>query len=212
MIGTAPVEVTAKVLQIGVGFASHPETLWASVRATAMARTGLHGATPDTVLLVTAAPAGLLPTIRSRCQTLLFFPVPDAAVRDHARARGPIEPGDLELVAALAGGSLARADAVLADLETERARVAQLFGALESGRLAEVVEKIDRAEARAVFALLAAALRDRLAGRDTALARRVPPGVDALRALDETLRHEIFLGLNAHVGLTVENALLKVAP
>ena len=37
-----------------MGFASHPDTLWASVRATAMARTGLHGATPDTVLLVTA--------------------------------------------------------------------------------------------------------------------------------------------------------------
>jgi hypothetical protein len=54
MIGTSPVEVTAKVLQVGVGFASHPDTLWASVRATAMARTGLHGATPDMVLLVTA--------------------------------------------------------------------------------------------------------------------------------------------------------------
>lgn len=54
MIGPAPVEIASKVLQIGVGFASHPETLWASVRATAMARTGLHGATPDMALLVTA--------------------------------------------------------------------------------------------------------------------------------------------------------------
>ena len=54
MIGIALVEAATKALQVGVGFASHPDTLWASVRATAMARTGLQGATPDVVLLVTA--------------------------------------------------------------------------------------------------------------------------------------------------------------
>ena len=54
MIGTAPVVAGTKTLQVGVGFASHPDTLWAAVRATAMARTGLHDATPDLVLLVTA--------------------------------------------------------------------------------------------------------------------------------------------------------------
>lgn len=54
MIGAAPVESGTKTLQVGVGFASHPDTLWAAVRATAMARTGLRDATPDLVLLVTA--------------------------------------------------------------------------------------------------------------------------------------------------------------
>ncbi len=54
MIGTVLVDSVTKALQVGVGFASHPDTLWASVRATAMARTGLQGATPDLVLLVTA--------------------------------------------------------------------------------------------------------------------------------------------------------------
>ena len=41
MIETSPVEIASKTLRIGVGFASHPETLWASLRATAIARTGL---------------------------------------------------------------------------------------------------------------------------------------------------------------------------
>jgi len=54
MIQLAPLEIATKALQVGVGFASHEDTLWASVRATAMARTGLQGAMPETVLLVTA--------------------------------------------------------------------------------------------------------------------------------------------------------------
>ena len=51
---TAAELATGRVLRVGVGFSSHPDTIWAAVRATAMARTGLHGATPDLVLLVTA--------------------------------------------------------------------------------------------------------------------------------------------------------------
>ncbi|MBF8287187.1 MAG: hypothetical protein HW381_295, partial [Candidatus Rokubacteria bacterium] len=51
----APLEVgIEKGLRVGVGFSSHPDTIWAAVRATAMARTGLQGATPDLVLLITA--------------------------------------------------------------------------------------------------------------------------------------------------------------
>src|SRR3989304_3042281 len=51
---TAAELATGRVLRVGVGFSSHPDTIWAAGRATAMARTGLHGATPDLVLLVTA--------------------------------------------------------------------------------------------------------------------------------------------------------------
>jgi DNA polymerase-3 subunit delta' len=163
-------------------------------------------------LLATAAPAGLAPTIRSRCQTLLFFPVPEAELREWVRAKHGLEGEDLDLVAALAAGSLARADSACRSLDAEKARLDRLSQALSGGDVARLVEKVERAEARAILELLAAALRDRLAGRESALARLVPPGVDALRGLDEVLRHEIQLGLNAHPGLTLENALLKVAP
>lgn len=47
-------ETHPATLRVGVGVASHSDTLWAAVRATAMARAGLGGATPDIVLLVTA--------------------------------------------------------------------------------------------------------------------------------------------------------------
>src|SRR2546421_3129642 len=66
MHATIPVETESKTLQIGIGFASHQDSMWAAVRATAMARTGLHGASPDLVLLVTAGvPAqDVVPLIR----------------------------------------------------------------------------------------------------------------------------------------------------
>src|SRR3989442_9073805 len=63
---TVPVETESRTLQIGIGFASHQDAIWAAVRATAMARSGLHGTSPDLVLLVTAGvPAqDVVPMIR----------------------------------------------------------------------------------------------------------------------------------------------------
>ena len=57
----------ARDLQIGVGLASHPDILWAAVRATAMARGGLSEATPDLAFVVTAGVAmgDVTRTIRS---------------------------------------------------------------------------------------------------------------------------------------------------
>src|SRR5256885_8227706 len=67
MLGTAPVEPLAKTLQVGVGFATHEDAIWAAVRATAMARAGLQGAAAEMVLLVTAGVPSqdTLPMIRS---------------------------------------------------------------------------------------------------------------------------------------------------
>jgi len=50
----APLEIGTKTLQVGVGFATHQDAIWAAVRATAMARAGLQGASAEMVLLVTA--------------------------------------------------------------------------------------------------------------------------------------------------------------
>src|SRR2546428_1945896 len=66
MYASIPVETESKTLKIGIGFASHQDAIWAAVRATAMARSGLHGTAPDLVLLVTAGvPAqDVVPMIR----------------------------------------------------------------------------------------------------------------------------------------------------
>jgi len=63
----APLEIGTKTLQVGVGFATHQDAIWAAVRATAMARAGLQGASAEMVLLVTAGVPSqdTMPMIRS---------------------------------------------------------------------------------------------------------------------------------------------------
>jgi DNA polymerase-3 subunit delta' len=66
---------------------------------------------PRTVLvLVSHAPGRLLPTIRSRCRRLTLAPLPESVMEAEIRSRAPDLAGqDLQLVAALAEGSLGHA-------------------------------------------------------------------------------------------------------
>src|SRR6185295_17465602 len=60
------------------------------------------------VMLVTASPQALLPTIRSRCQTLRIGALPAPLIEAHLREVG-IDADDAQLRASLSGGSLAQA-------------------------------------------------------------------------------------------------------
>jgi len=68
---------------------------------------------PDdtTLVLVSARPDLLLPTIRSRCARVAFGPLPDAAVAERLAAEGRA-PEEVRLAVALADGSLGRARAL----------------------------------------------------------------------------------------------------
>ena len=68
------------------------------------------------LVLVTASPQALLPTIRSRCQTLRLGPLPSALLEAHLRrAASGCPPAEARLRAALSGGSLGAALAFEAD-------------------------------------------------------------------------------------------------
>jgi DNA polymerase III subunit delta' len=94
------------------------------------------------VLLVTAAPQSLLPTIRSRCQTVRVGALPPALVQGYLEEHAGLSPDDAQLRAALAAGSLGQAlafesdayrgarDGVLKILETEPG--GDVMGRLES--------------------------------------------------------------------------------
>lgn len=73
-----------------------------------------------TLILVTASPDRLLPTIRSRCAKIPFGPLPLEVVARHLKTAHRYEPAAASLAAAMGGGSLARALAV--DLEGLGAR------------------------------------------------------------------------------------------
>src|SRR6516164_6012044 len=79
--------------------------------ANAMLKTLEEPPARTVVILVTAAPDDLLPTIRSRCQRIDFDPIADAVVRD-ALERDGIRADDAATLAALSGGQVGRARAL----------------------------------------------------------------------------------------------------
>jgi DNA polymerase-3 subunit delta' len=67
------------------------------------------------VMLVTASPQALLPTIRSRCQTVRVGALPSAMIEAHLRDHVGLDAVEAHLRASLSGGSLGQAIAFEAD-------------------------------------------------------------------------------------------------
>lgn len=133
------------------------------------------------VFLVTASPQALLPTIRSRCQTLRFGPLPQAALVAHLQERVGLTPEDARLRASLAGGSLGAALAFESD-EFRKLRD-ELLTILERAERFSVLERMEAADGLADhddLALVLTALRSLL--RDALALRAGAPAQSLLNA------------------------------
>lgn len=192
---------------------------------------------PQTVfLLVSHAPAGLLPTIRSRCRTLDLHPLDaDALARALAAAGAEIPPGAETALAELSGGSAGGALRLVAgDGLALYARIVAMFG---SGRaiarapmtgLAEACAGRANAEAYRLVLDLAQTLAARLAraaatgtvppeaapgeaGLFAAVARapaQAAPWAEALATIGATTRHAVAVNLDP--AQTVLNTFLEL--
>jgi DNA polymerase III subunit delta' len=117
------------------------------------------------IILVTAMPQSLLPTIRSRCQEMRFQPLPrHTLARALARKRG-ISDGDAWFLAALAQGSMGRG--LEMDAEQEKA---------ERDRLMDLWEGFSRLSVGEALALAESYAKDR-----ERLDRLIEIGVECLR-------------------------------
>ena len=72
------------------------------------------------LVLITARPAALLPTIRSRCQTIRFAPLAAAEIEKHLLGTKKVAPADAPLLARVARGSIGRAVDTNAEQYRER--------------------------------------------------------------------------------------------
>ena len=82
------------------------------------------------LFLITSRPDALLPTIRSRCQTLRFAPIATKEIENYLAAKKGFAPADAALSARLSNGKLG--NAVDSDLEKFRVSRAAMLGVLES--------------------------------------------------------------------------------
>lgn len=163
-----------------------------------------------TLILVTSLPSLLLPTIVSRCQTVLFF----ALKEDQVLAILKRDDADARLAASLADGSAGRAMELLEDLKEWGPESAELLDKVFKGDLNSVVEALtrirDTAKARAratrILQIVALALRDALRGRRTSALDADDLSDRLLLVLD----HISMIERNANVPLVVENALLRI--
>src|SRR5207244_8141328 len=119
---------------------------------------------PSAVLLLTAASAALLlPTVRSRCQTVRMDPLPPEAVVRVLTARG-VAPEQAALLAAEAEGSPGRALALAGD-EEARIRTAVLKalperGTSDAAALSALAQELSRGAVDAALGTTAAWYRD----------------------------------------------------
>src|SRR5205814_8529058 len=70
------------------------------------------------LILTTTNPTALLATIRSRCQTIRFAPIPREAIESFLIEESNLPAADAELLSRTSGGSLGRALAT--DIDTYR--------------------------------------------------------------------------------------------
>ena len=180
------------------------------------------------LILVSGVPERLLGTIRSRCQTIHFAPLADEDLQRHATQRLMLGGDDAVAAALLAEGSIASLTELAPQIGELRAAAKDLQARVISGELNAVIEALGkirdteqaRLEAKRKFRLLAHSLREVLRARSGGRCSLASPEfVEKLAKLDEDdlldrlevlIDHERMIDLNANVGLTVEDALLRL--
>jgi DNA polymerase-3 subunit delta' len=176
----------------------------------------------DTVLvLITAAPDRLLPTVRSRCARLGFGPLPQALIEEQVRLRKELTPEVAEAVAALADGSLERALGIDAEHLADRRGLIERFEAVTPDDLRTVLRFAeeagrDREEAEAALALLTVWVRDvavaRAGGPSLFHAELRPLAEEVGARLDDDALHRRFRLLDeAAVAIRQRNAAPRLA-
>ena len=180
------------------------------------------------LILVTSVPDRLLGTIRSRCQAIHFAPLTEEVLQKHAASRLMLAGDDAAAAALLAEGSISALMEIGPKIAEERAAAKDLQTRVLSGELNAVIEALGkirdteqaRLEAKHKMRLLAHSLREVLRARTgTKPCLAAPEFVEKLAKLDEDdlldrietlIDHERMIDLNANVGLTVEDALLRI--
>ncbi|MGC1454260.1 MAG: DNA polymerase III subunit delta' [Nitrospirota bacterium] len=125
------------------------------------------------IILITAMPQGLLPTIRSRCQEIMFHPLPRNTLARALVQRRGLSEEDAWFIAALAQGSMGRGlEMDIAAEKAAREEVAALWSGLaemgpgEALALAETIAK-DRERLDRLIEIGVEELRDALVYRVT---------------------------------------------
>jgi DNA polymerase-3 subunit delta' len=173
-----------------------------------------------TLILITSNAEAILPTIRSRCHPVRFYPATDEEIRRKLREISPMVPADVDLAAALCEGSFGEAQRLAGRIETLGPFVRDLLQAARASDFSRIIETIvkgkdaadTRERTRLALRVLELAFRDALRGRAGPFGAPAGSPDRWLKGIDALLEHERTIDLNAHTGLALSDALLQVTP
>ena len=188
------------------------------------------------IILITTLADLLMPTIRSRCQSVVFQPLETRQVREFLEKEKP-KSDDPELVSRISGGSISRALATDEDYLRKRIEYAECLMAVDGKKpltLFDSVERIQKdikaggpQELETVFDIFSAWLRDsvvlKTSGKKEEIVntdlleqlseyskkRDVPELLAKFAALEETMAR--ISENNANVEVSLENLLLRLS-
>jgi len=97
------------------------------------------------IILVTAHPENLLPTVRSRCQALAFGTLARSDIAAYLSGREGLDAGRAEVLAAMAQGSLGRAlELAAGDVLDTRDEVVEAWEQAREGDLADLLARAEQ--------------------------------------------------------------------
>lgn len=169
---------------------------------------------PAVFILLTAYPARLLPTIRSRCAALKLASLPESVLAEALVREGWAEE-PARAAAALAGGSLGRAREIAGRWDVLREEARGFFAEVSQGDRAALLERAaawskTREDAQERLGLLEGLYRQLLRGAG-GLPGATLSVTGARRALESILWAERALLANAHRRLLLEVLFLQIA-
>lgn len=90
------------------------------------------------IILLSSRPGSLLPTLRSRCQTVVFNPLPEDLVAGVLTERGGMSPEDAVLYSGVAGGSIGKALGFDRDLMEWRRDILTGLGSIRKNSASDI--------------------------------------------------------------------------
>jgi DNA polymerase-3 subunit delta' len=188
------------------------------------------------IVLISSQPQTFLPTIRSRCQSVEFKPLPQDTIVDEIKRRTDLSPDECIIASRLSGGSLRRALDLDKNLLSQRREIIMKLSNISPDRASDVLgfaESILKSSAPGeleklmlIFDIISLWLRDMvlikigfgedsLSNRDLISATRkladrqsVDNILDKIKFLEKAW-YAVFQG-NANKQILIENLVLKI--
>jgi DNA polymerase-3 subunit delta' len=189
------------------------------------------------IVLISSQPQAFLPTIRSRCQSVEFKPLPQDVIVDEIKRRTDLSPDECIMASRLSGGSLGRALDLDKNLLSQRREIIMKLSSISPDCASEVLGFVDSIlkssgsgeveNLMLIFDIISLWLRDivlmkigfgedSLSNRDLIsvtrkLAERqsIDNILDKIKFLEKAW-YAIFHG-NANKQIAIENLVLKIA-